>query len=136
MKSEVIIIQAAQIGYTISLQLHISMGRVCRLEVYTKGVTTPLAVAENRDIFDCLCEVRSILAGKHIKPLIVGAQKDVYPTGMGRSMAQGRKAYRLKRGKPTSLKDLVDIFEPCPKGTTVSVAAQREHFESWKHTIC
>jgi hypothetical protein len=87
------------------------------------------------DFFDALCLLREQLAQHGLKPMCWGANRDVYPSGMARDMAQGMSAYRLKIGRQVRLTDLVNIFESGPAVDPVTVAEQRAFFERWEKSV-
>jgi hypothetical protein len=61
--------------------------------------------------FKALIELRRELSKVGLVPLCAGARRDVFPSGMSRSMGGGRKAYVTKPGLRPNSKDLVDIFD-------------------------
>src|SRR5438309_1168607 len=65
---------------------------------------------EGADHFDALCRVREALEPLGMHLLCYGASRNVFPSGMGRDMGDGRKAYRMRMGQPATLADLVSIF--------------------------
>lgn len=89
------------------------------------------AVAET--YFEALVSVRRDLEALGFYPKCNGALLNVYPSGMCLSMGEGRKAYRLTRGKHALMKDLVDIFGE-PEGEDfelVTVNEQKRFFDEW-----
>src|SRR4051812_45315099 len=62
------------------------------------------------DFFSALADLRTRMEKDGLHVRCAGSCRDVYPSGMARSMGAGRKAYRLKRGAPARTADLVDIF--------------------------
>ena len=56
---------------------------------------------------------------------------NVYPSGMARSMARGKVAYKIHEGKHAAITDLVDIFSEGPDVIPASVANQLEYFNEW-----
>lgn len=83
--------------------------------------------AQGRDLFDCLAALRRELELENRRICCAGALQDVFPSGMTRQMAGGRKAYRHSPGRPSLSGDLVDIFEPADCQEVVTVAEQ----EAW-----
>lgn len=74
------------------------------------------------DAFEALCRIRG-----HLEPLgwrigVVGAQTDVWPSGMARDQGGGLRAYRVGTDR---IGDLVDVFEPADPETVTTVEAQR-----------
>ncbi len=85
------------------------------------------------DLFEALCDLRQALEGMRIQALCAGAQVNVYPSGMSRSMSGGRKAYVLKEGVRSS--DLVDIFERGDALFCGSVADQKAFYQTWVRSL-
>ena len=56
--------------------------------------------------------------------------RNVYPSGMGRDMGAGLKAYRFSLGRAARLEDLVFIFETGDDVVPVTVQEQREYYEA------
>lgn len=83
------------------------------------------------DFFDALCGIRLQLEAEGLLLFCYGASLNVYPSGMGRSMALGKMAYKMKIGKHVSTADLVDIFSEGPDVIPATVARQREYFDEW-----
>ena len=84
----------------------------CAADVSLKfsGPSLPAREYLSTDLFDALALLRDDLEALGYRSLCAGARIDVYPSGMCRSMAHGRKAYILKLGvRPTSA-HLIDIF--------------------------
>lgn len=53
---------------------------------------------------------------------VVGAQADVWPSGMARDQGGGLRAVRVGEDR---VGDLVDVFAPADPDTVTTVAAQR-----------
>lgn len=70
------------------------------------------------DAFEALCRVRDHLEPRGWRIGVVGAQADVWPSGMARDQGGGLRAYRMGE-------DLVDVFAPADPDTVTTVAAQR-----------
>jgi len=87
--------------------------------------------AEASDYFEALCQVRLLLAKEGLIPFCYGASVNVYPSGMGRDMAAGLKAYKMALGKHVRIQDLVHIFSAGPDVMPAHVSRQREFFEEW-----
>jgi hypothetical protein len=94
-----------------------------RLEV-TLDNGTVLHASEN-DLFECLVAVRRQLEREGILLCCEGARCDVFPSGMARQMAGGRKAYRhfANAGRRP---ELVDIFTPTDCSEVCTVDRQLE----------
>ena len=83
------------------------------------------------DFFDALCAIRLELEVEGLLLFCYGASLNVYPSGIARSMAMGKMAYRMQAGKHARTADLVDIFSEGPDVTPATVAQQREFFNDW-----
>jgi hypothetical protein len=86
---------------------------------------------EASDIFEALVAVRRSFEERGCRLLCAGARPDVWPSGMGRSMARGRKAYVTRLGSPAKLEALVDIFDPATTELVGTVEEQRAFHEKW-----
>lgn len=82
--------------------------------------------------FDALIEVRRRLESQGFLVCVEGARKDVWPSGIARSMGGGRKAYRMTLGKQALKSDLVDIFAEAqaPSSIADQEAYRRALFDS------
>ena len=78
--------------------------------------------ARANDAFEALCIVREHLEPEGWRLGVVGAQIDVWPSGMARDQGGGLRAYRMTA---EGVKGLVDTFEPADPATAATVAAQR-----------
>ena len=87
------------------------------------------------DLFDSLRNLRATLEEDGIRILCAGARADVYPSGMSRTMSDGRKAYTLKLGLVAQRNDLVDIFSYASPREVGTVAEQRRFHEQWISSI-
>ena len=74
------------------------------------------------DAFEALRALRAALNAGDLWLLCYGANPNVWPSGMGRSMSAGRRAYRF-RPRAREL-ELVDIFASGPGVQPVTVAEQ------------
>ncbi len=86
-------------------------------------------------LFDALTALRRELEPQGFRLRCAGCAVDVYPSGMSRSMGDGRKAYRLTPGKPGLTKDLVDIFDVSEKDALATVAEQEAFFQRWVESL-
>ena len=91
--------------------------------------TTLTTTAE--DYFAALCNIRQQLETRGILLRCYGASKNVYPSGMGRDMSLGLKAYKLTLGQPAKTSDLVFIFDTDANVIPASVSEQVVFFETW-----
>lgn len=103
----------------------------CQLTLEFAGETL---VATESDYFEALVRLRQSLWAKGFVPLCYGASKNVYPSGMGRDMGSGLKAYRMQLGRHARQRDLVFIFDTCADIEPASPEDQRAFFESWLQT--
>jgi hypothetical protein len=87
------------------------------------------------DAFEAFARLRKIMAQHGITPLCYGASRNVFPSGMSRSMGGGIEAYRLTMGKQALPKDLVCIFDSGPDIEPVLPEEQRAYFESWLSSL-
>lgn len=85
--------------------------------------------------FEALNNMRLKLEKKGIRLLCAGARKDLFPSGMSRSMGGGRKAYLLKMGEPAKMDSLVDIFDSAPVETVGTVDEQQRFYNDWIDSI-
>lgn len=76
------------------------------------------------DLFDSLTSLRGALEADGLLICVEGACADVYPSGMSRQMAGGRRAYRHVSGRRPDRTDLVDIFDSACCHAVVSVEEQ------------
>lgn len=76
------------------------------------------------DLFECLSVIRRELDPQGIRVCCAGARLDVYPSGMGRQMGGGRRAYVHRDGGRPTAHDLVDIFDSVDPELVVTVAEQ------------
>jgi len=104
------------------------LGESCTLKLIWRGGE---ATASADDFFEALCAVRLQLEEEGLLLFCYGASLNVYPSGMARSMASGKMAYRMQAGKHARKADLVDIFSEGPDVIPATVARQREYFNDW-----
>lgn len=103
----------------------------CRLEI---GDVSPWRLrlecsgggyaSEGVDLFESLTALRLQLESDGLMLCVNGARADVFPSGMSRQMAGGRKAYQLVGGRRPDRRDLVDIFDSACCDSVVSVDEQ------------
>ncbi|HEY5314693.1 MAG TPA: hypothetical protein VIK18_19320 [Pirellulales bacterium] len=90
-------------------------------------------IGEGLDFFNATCRIRDQLEAMGWRPFCYGSSKNIYPSGMGRDMGRGLKAYKLELGRTPT--DLVDIFEFGPDVEPSTVAEQRRFWEEWVRSI-
>ncbi len=86
--------------------------------------------AQESDLFECLVTVRRQLERDGSRICCLGARPDVFPSGMGRQMGGGRRAYRHHPGRRPTRDDLVDIFDPADCEDVVMVQEQEARMRS------
>ena len=87
--------------------------------------------ATESDYFEALCTLHVPLEARGIFPHCYGASRNVYPSGMGRDMGAGLRAYKLKIGVAASIQDLVSIFDTGDDVEPATLHEQRQFFEQW-----
>ena len=103
----------------------------CRLSCSYRG---RMIEATATDFFEALCKIRIRLWEERLIPFCYGASLNVYPSGMGRDMGRGLKAYKMIMGKHATVADLVDIFAEGPDVVPSTVETQKEFWEDWLAT--
>lgn len=129
-------------SYTIRL-LHVS-GRQEQAVFHRKSgdsdfrVTLSSAIGEfvsdDSDYFDSLSQIRNQLEEIGWRPCCYGSCANTWPGGFCRSMAYGRKVYRLTLGRHVGMDDLFDTFEDGPDVVPVPLSEQSAYFEKWLKT--
>lgn len=114
-------------GMTEQATVHVSSDPPWEIWLESPAATNKRFVGE--DLFDALKEMRKWFETKECLLLCAGARRDVYPSGMARSMGSARKAYVHEMGKPTS--HLVDIFEPAEADQIGTVDEQEKFRREW-----
>jgi hypothetical protein len=87
--------------------------------------------AESDDSFSALQDVRRVLEKDGLAAYCYGSSRNVYPSGMSRSMGDGRRAYRLSLGNQGRMADLVDIFTAGSDIQLATVREQEEFVQLW-----
>jgi hypothetical protein len=90
-------------------------------------------IFEGSDLFDALMSLRKQLEGAGFRLLCAGARRDVYPSGMARSMGNARKAYIFELGKPAT--ELVDIFAEARPEQVGTVDEQQRFRQQWMTSL-
>ena len=106
--------------------------RVCRI---TMRYGNEKIEASDRDYFETFCRVRERLELVGLIPMCYGASRNVFPSAMGRDMADGLRAYRMRIGERSVSKDLVSIFDSGADIDPVSVSCQKEFFDKWLESL-
>ncbi|MDY0747748.1 hypothetical protein SNE35_24810 [Paucibacter sp. R3-3] len=100
----------------------------CNLELSYRG---KVIAASADDFFEALCMVRLGLESDGLLLFCYGSSLNVYPSGMARSMASGKVAYKMQEGRHASKSDLVSIYAEGPDVIPATVSQQREYFNAW-----
>jgi hypothetical protein len=87
------------------------------------------------DFFEAMCAIRKVLENEGALLRCYGASKNVYPSGMSRSMGTGEKAYKMTMGSPARLADLVSIFDTGPDVAPATLAEQEAFREAWSESL-
>ncbi|MEM9446869.1 MAG: hypothetical protein AAGA18_16130 [Verrucomicrobiota bacterium] len=87
------------------------------------------------DFFSVLCEIRKELENQGLRIKCYGASRNVYPSGMSRSMGYGEKAYKLTIGKQAKMQDLVSIFDDGQDVIPVNINEQESFFDQWAKSL-
>ena len=95
----------------------------------------PSVAALGIDLFATMTDARRQLESAGYLPLIAGARRDCYPSGMARNMGEGDMAYRLTEGQFPTLDDLVWAFDPADPAQVTTVAAQEAAFSHWAASL-
>jgi len=117
-------------GAVKELRLAVSIDLQCKLwQIQLENFEENVTCFRETDLYKAMQALREYLEAKGCQLLCAGARPDVAPSGMSRSMGDGRKAYVLHLGKQaTELVDIFDYAEPALVGT---VQLQREHVRAW-----
>lgn len=91
--------------------------------------------SSDQDYFSAMCAIRRVLEQDGALLRCYGASRNVYPSGMSRSMGGGVKAYKLSMGSQAKLADLVSIFDTGPDITPATVAEQEHFFQDWLKSL-
>ncbi len=83
------------------------------------------------DFFAALDGVRQQLEPRGLIPVVNGAGRSNYPSGMARDMGMGLAVYRLRVGVKPSMTDLVQTFEADAVGELSTVSEQKEFYRAW-----
>lgn len=83
------------------------------------------------DFFEALCKVRLKLETRGLLVATYGGSRTVFPSGMGRDMGAGLRAYRHSLGERGGLECLVHIFDTGPDVEPATVDQQRAFVDQW-----
>jgi hypothetical protein len=101
---------------------------VCRLELQFNRKQFH---ASGPDFFEALLGIRRQLEPAGLLVAIYGGSRNVWPSGMSRSMGLGLQAYKMAKGKQALMRDLVDIFATGADVEPVTIAAQEQFRDEW-----
>jgi hypothetical protein len=104
----------------------------CHLTLETGGLVFE---ATEPEYFEAFCRICEELEQDGLRPHCYGASRNVYPSGMGRDMGAGLKAYRVSLGRAARIEDLVFIFDTGNDVVPVTVQVQRVYFEAWFRSL-
>ena len=99
-------------------------GMVWTVELVSPEFESVSASAD--DAFEALCRLREEIEPRGWRVGVIGAQPDVWPSGMAREQGGGVKAYRLT---PTGAGEVIDTFEPVHPSTVATLERQREEVD-------
>jgi hypothetical protein len=88
-------------------------------------------VGSGPDYFEALVAIRRQIERDGVLVRVYGASRNVWPSGMARSMGLGLKAYKMTNGKQALKQDLVSIFESGPDVEPSTVAEQEKFKDEW-----
>lgn len=91
--------------------------------------------SNDNDFFGAMCSIRKVLEEEGALLRCYGASKNVYPSGMSRSMGSGDKAYKMTMGAPSKLTDLVSIFDTGPDVDPATIAEQEAFHDAWIESL-
>ena len=109
-----------------------SNGSKCLKIILSDGKTYS---SSSSNFFDALAILRQEAHKDGIEILCKGAQLNVFPSGMCRSMGGGVAAYELNMGKQARRDDLVNIFDYSDKDITADVEHQKAYFSKWLSSL-
>jgi hypothetical protein len=102
-------------------------------ELAISGPGPVIGKFRGEDLFEALITLRAELEKTGQKILCSGSRVDVFPSGMSRSMAGGRKAYVMELGLPAT--ELVDILDYADPESIGSIEQQRQFHQEWIKSI-
>ena len=87
--------------------------------------------ASGTDYFEALIALRQQLEPTGVLFHINGASRNVWPSGMSRSMSLGLKAYRMRMGKQALLQHIVNTLDVDSDIEPVTVSEQEKFRNVW-----
>jgi hypothetical protein len=94
-----------------------------------------LLTGQADDCFAALQIIRRIAEGLNWNICCKGARRNVWPSGMSRSMGGGMKAYVLEMGQQSRRDSLVEIFDADTPESYSSVADQEAYAHAWIESL-
>jgi hypothetical protein len=85
----------------------------------------------SEDFFSALLDLRKQIEETGWRLLVKGAARNVWASGMSRSMGDGVMAYQLEVRVAASLDRMVNIFDPANEAEVGTVTEQEEFFSDW-----
>jgi hypothetical protein len=117
------LVAASEDGHRESVDLEVNDSAMPSLKITRANGT--VTIHAGSDLFECLKEARLMFEADNLLLCCQGARPNVFPSGMGRQMSNGRLAYPLRRNPPLTDADLIDIVSPAPLAEVGTVAEQR-----------
>lgn len=99
------------------------------IELTAPGI--PKLTSKNRDLFECLIDLRKELVKYSCRPLCNGARLNIHASSMSREICGGEVAYILQLGKQAKREDVVNIFEYAEPHLIASVDEQQKFYHNW-----
>lgn len=90
-------------------------------------------IGEGSDCLEALLSLRRQLEPMGLLIGVMGARKDVWPSGKQRNIARGRKAYRMTMGTPVGPGDGVETFARSDEPATID--AQEKFRDDWYQSL-
>lgn len=87
------------------------------------------------ECWTALCAIRRDLEQEGLHLACYGASRNVYPSGMARSMGRGAYAYRLTMGQAARQESLACIFDTGPDVAPATLEEQRQYFDAWLQSL-
>lgn len=125
MSIEIRLIRANQEGSTLYVEPAYSFP--WKLRVFGEGLNGDEFVGDS--LFDALTALRLHFEAQGSRLICAGARRNVYPSGMARSMGSARKAYMMEIGYPATV--LVDIFDRADPEEVGTVNEQLQFRQLW-----
>jgi hypothetical protein len=95
----------------------------------------PKMILKNRDLFECLIDLRKELVKFRYRPLCNGARLNIHASSMSREICGGEMAYIIHMGEQARREDVVNIFEYAEPDLIVSVSEQQEFYHNWVKSL-